>query len=204
MLPPYPRSFSIPETFGNTERLPLRSFLALSVKNSSMEKFWYSPLLIHKLFRYRKISVNRTESFPYEAFQYCETKKFWQKIVILPPSPLLIRKIHRHLKFCETQKGSSAKWFGTVEENSFDVKSWYPPLLSVTFLDARSFLKVGRVPLRNFSVVWDKTFSTENRDTLLQKVQKSVVELMFVKTMKFKFKTVVLFLTVCKSWIKCL
>ena len=53
----------------------------------------------------------------------------------------------------------------------------HAPLLSLTFFDTRIFLKHRRVPLRNFSALWDKIFSTENRDTLLHKVEKSVVEL---------------------------
>ena len=52
-----------------------------------------------------------------------------------------------------------------MKQNSFDGKSWYPaPLIPLTFLDTRNFLKIGRVSLRTFSVVWDNTFSTTNRD----------------------------------------
>ena len=50
--------------------------------------------------------------------------------------------------------------------NSFDGKSWYPPpLSSLTVFDTRSFVKHRSVPLRCFSVLWDKTYSAENRDT---------------------------------------
>ena len=74
-------------------------------------------------------------------------------------------KIFRYPKLCETQKGSSTKGFGTVKQNSFDGKSWYPaPLIHLTFLDTRRLLKLGRVSLRTFSVVWENTFSTTNRD----------------------------------------
>ena len=38
-------------------------------------------------------------------------------------------------------------------------------LFSINFFDTRSFLKHRRVPLRNDSVLPDKTISTENRDT---------------------------------------
>ena len=79
-------------------------------------------------------------------------------------SPLK-NKNFRYPKLCETQKGSSTKGFGTVKQNSFDGQSWYPaPLIPLTFLDTRNFLKLGRVSLRTFSVVWDNTFSTTNRD----------------------------------------
>ena len=79
-------------------------------------------------------------------------------------SPLR-NKIFRYPKLCETQKGSSTEGFGTVKQNSFDGKSWYPaPLIPLTFLETRSFLKLGKFSLRTFSVVWDNTFSTTNRD----------------------------------------
>ena len=38
------------------------------------------------------------------------------------------------------------------------------PLLCMKRFDARIFLKPGRVPLRSFSVLWDKKIPTENRD----------------------------------------
>ena len=79
-------------------------------------------------------------------------------------SPLR-NKIFRYPKPCETQKGSSTKGFGTVKQNSFDGKSSYPAtLIPLTFLDNRNFLKLGRVSLRTFSVVWDNTISPTNRD----------------------------------------
>ena len=59
----------------------------------------------------------------------------------------------------ETQKGSSTKWFGTVIQNNFDGKSWYPPpVLSLTFFGTRNFLKHRRVPLLNDSALWDINF----------------------------------------------
>ena len=119
----------------------------------------FSPLR-HKVFRYPKLS----EGFLYEMFWYCETKQVWRKIVI----PAASYPQHFSIpEFSETQKGSSSKCFDTVRQNNFDGKSWYPPpLLSPTFFDIRNFLKHRRVPLRIFSALWDKSFLTENRDTL--------------------------------------
>ena len=37
-----------------------------------------------------------------------------------------------------------------------------PPLLSIKFFDTNNFVKHRRVPLRKFSALWDKKFSTEN------------------------------------------
>ena len=36
--------------------------------------------------------------------------------------------------------------------------------LCMKIFDTRTFFKYRRIPLRNFSVLWDKKFSTENRD----------------------------------------
>ena len=128
--------------------------------------------------------------------------------MILPPPPPppphspLIHKIFRYQKFCETQKGSSTKWFGTVRQKIFDGNLWYPllcieffdtpnflrqwrdaheivrhcetknfrrknvipPFSSIKLFETRSFLKNSRIPLRNFSALWDIKTSTENRD----------------------------------------
>ena len=92
-----------------------------------------------------------------------------------------------------------------MRQKFFDGKSWYSPFFIHKLFRYRKFSETQhrRVPLRIFSALWDKNFSTENRDTLLHKVQKSVVELMFdvcKNSLKTNIKTVVLFLTVCKSW----
>ena len=109
----------------------------------------------------------------------------------------------------ETLRGSPTKIFGTVRQKIFDGKSWYspPPLIRKLFRYRKFFeTQHRRAPLWNFSALWDKKFSTENCDTLLHKVQKSVVELMFVKTLwKLILKQLfcfVLFSTVCITWSK--
>ena len=55
-----------------------------------------------------------------------------------------------------------------------------PPILWMKSFDIRVFLKPGRVPLRNFSVLRNKTLSTENRDTRLP-----LLSLTFFDTRKF-------------------
>ena len=103
---------------------------------------------------------------PLRSFSVLRGKNFLTENCDTPSlTPLLIQKIHRNLKFCEEQKGSSAKGFVTVKQNSFDGNSWYPGTLkTLTFLDTGNFLKLGRVSLRTLSVVWDNTLSTTNRD----------------------------------------
>ena len=81
------------------------------------------------------------------------------------PLPSVILKIFRFQKFSETHKGSSTKYFGTVRQNFLDGKSWYHPFYAWKFFDTRNFLRYRRVPPRNILVLYDKNFSTENRDT---------------------------------------
>ena len=74
-------------------------------------------------------------------------------------------------------------------EKKFSIENLDFPLLGIKFLDTRNFLKHRRAPVRNFSALWDKNFPTESRHTLQQKLQKLVLELMFVKTLwKLKSK----------------
>ena len=50
-----------------------------------------------------------------------------------------------------------------MRQNYFDGKEWYlPPLSVLTFFDTRNVLKNRRVPLRNFSVLWDKNFDIKS------------------------------------------
>ena len=171
-------------------------------------KSWYSPLpLIHKLFGYRKYSETQHRRVPLPNFSAAWDKKFLTEnrdTPSLPPPPPLIHKFFQYQKFWETQKCSSTKFFGAVRQKLFDRKSWYslPPLLSLTFSDNRNFLKHRRVPQRNFPALSDENFSRENRDTLLHKVQKSVVELICKNSLETNIKTVVLFLTNFKNWSK--
>ena len=93
-------------------------------------------------------------------FRYRETKQIRQKIMILLPN--LIRKIVRYQNFSNTQKGSSTEAFHTVRQKSCDRKSWYSsPLSHIKSTDIRIFLIIRRVLLRNVSVLWDSTISTE-------------------------------------------
>ena len=101
-----------------------------------------------------------------EIFRHCETKNFLAEdrdTSSLPPPLLSI--FFRYQKFREAQKCSPTKFFGTVRKQFFDGKSWYslPPLSSIKLFETRDFSKHRRVPLRNDSVLWDKTILTENR-----------------------------------------
>ena len=133
-------------------------------------KSWYPPPLIHKVFRYRKFLKHSREGFPCEIFRHCETKKFSTEnraTPSLPPPP------YSNINFFATgieffwktaPKGSSTKCFGTVRQR-FSTKNRDITLWSIKLFDTRNFLKHQRVPLRSFSVLWDKTTLRENRDT---------------------------------------
>ena len=120
-----------------------------------------------------------------EIFWHCETKNFRLKIVILPPPfpPPLIHIFFWYQKFSETKKGSPTKYFRYCEATIFFIENRDIPLLGIKFFDTRNFLRHRPVSSTKFFELWDENFSTENRDTLLHKVHKSVVELMFVRTL---------------------
>ena len=77
------------------------------------------------------------------------------------PLPPLVHKVFRYQNFSETPKGSL--WPSVLRRKKNRRKSWCPPLslLSSTFLVTRN----TSLPLRRFSVVWDKVFLMENRNT---------------------------------------
>ena len=166
ILPPSPhaliRKLFRYRKFSETEhrKVPLRSFSELRDKKMSTE-IRDIGLLSIKLFDIW--NYWNTKRFLYEVFRHCETKNFGKKNCDIPYPPF-IHKFFRYQKFCETQKVSPTKFFGTVKQQIFYRKT-YIPLLGMSFFDNRNFLKHRRVPLRNDSVLWDKTILTENCDT---------------------------------------
>ena len=75
---------------------------------------------------------------------------------------LLLSNFFPFQKLSETQKVSPTKFFGTVRQKNSDGNSWYPPIKQFLFT-LRNFLKNWKVPLGNFSVLWDKKISPEYR-----------------------------------------
>ena len=140
--------------------VPYEVFSVLWDNKLFIANSWYSPLR-HNIFRYPSFLWN-TEGFFYEKIRSCETKRFWQKIVI--PATSLIPNLFQYQKFSETQKGSSTNFFGTVRLKNFDRKSWDNRLERKIFRYPK-LLTLWRVPQRNVSVLWDETISTENRNS---------------------------------------
>ena len=126
-------------------------------------KFWYfltppSPLSINffatrNFVKHRRVSL-RSFSIQWDNKFFC--RKTWY-------SPLS-HKIFRFSQLSETRNGSSTNWFGTLRQNNFDRKSWYPPpILWLTFFNTRNFLKHRRVPVRIFRHSETNVFHRKSR-----------------------------------------
>ena len=176
--PSYP-NFSATGNQCNSKGFPYGNFGTVRQKIFD-GKSWYSPPpLSINFFATGNFLKHSTEGFTCEYFRHCETKNFWRKILILPP----LLQTFSVPGINATIKDSPTEIFGTVRQKKISTENRDINLWSINFFDTRNFLKHQRAPLRSFSVLWHKTILTEHRDTLLHKVQKSVVKLMFVKTL---------------------
>ena len=124
------------------------------------------PLLIHKLFRYRKFSETQIRRVPLRNFSALWDKK---KFDTKSWHNSLKHKIFRYPKLV-THWRVPLRNFSALWDNKFSVENRDIPLLGIKFFDTRIFLKHRRVPRRYFSALWDESVSTENRDTLSHKV----------------------------------
>ena len=80
--------------------------------------------------------------------------------------PPLIHNFFRYQNFSDTQirKVPPTKFFSTETKKNFDTKSWDKSLKHKIFRYPK-LVTHWRFPLPNFSALWDRHFSTENRDT---------------------------------------
>ena len=113
-------------------------------------KSWYPPFIFTNLLASDNFPKHSTGLFAYDVIRYCDTKNFRHKIVILLSSHPSYPKISSISEFFETQKGSPTKAFGTVRQQFFCWKLWYP-LLGTKFFDTRNFLKHRNVPFPKVS-----------------------------------------------------
>ena len=81
------------------------------------------------------------------------------------PLPPLIHELFRYRKFCETETEGFPYEVSRFVRQQIFIENRDVPFVGIKLFDTRSFLKHRRVPLRNDSVLPDKTISTENRDT---------------------------------------
>ena len=142
-------SFFNTENFWNT-RVPLRIFSVLWDKRVSRENRDI-PFLSIKYFDRRNFLKN--EGFPYEIFGNVR-KSFFDKIVIHHLMQFFLFQI-----FSE-EKGAPRKFFSSLRQKCFERKSRYPLPLDKNFR-WKNFSEKWRVPLRNFSVLWENHYSTK-------------------------------------------
>ena len=143
----------------STEGFPYKIFRHCETKN--FRKLLTLPPLIHKIFRYPKLSKNRkvplrifsvlwdkkfsveNRDIPLLGIKFFDTRNFlkhtkvplrndsvlWDKTILTEnrdTRPLSYSKHFSIPEISETQKGSWAKFFGTVRRKFFNGKSWYP------------------------------------------------------------------------------
>ena len=157
--------------------LPIRCFLRIVRQKILDEKLWYPLLCIHFSDNFSIPEIFRNT----EVYRHWDTKKNSTENLV-SSAPLLSINCFDTGSFVK-QRRDPLRSFSVIEDNKFCIENLYIPPLGIKFLDTRRFLKHRRVPRRYFLPLWDEIFSTEKRDTLLHKVQKSVFELMFVRAL---------------------
>ena len=147
-------------------KIPLRNFSALWDKKISKENLETFPApLIHKHFRYRKTSATKHGRVPLRNFSALWDKKNRQ-IFVTKPSEAWKFSIPEN---SDTLKGCPTKFFGTVRQKKLTENGDTPPLPPLLHKFFR-YQKVSetqhrRVPPLSFSALWDKTTSTEKRES---------------------------------------
>ena len=122
---------------------------------------------MHKIFRYPKFSET-LKGCPRNILALWDQKSSTENRDTpssLPPPPLLsiiffdtrFFPIHRSERF-------PYEIFEHWDKKNFDTKSWDKSLKHKIFRYPK-LVTHWRVPLRNFSALWDRHFLTENRDT---------------------------------------
>ena len=121
---------------------------------------------MHKIFRYPKLSET-LKGCPRNILALWDQKSSTENPDTpssLPPPPL-IHKFFRYQIFSDTQiRKFPLRNFSALRQKKIDTKSWDKSLKHKIFRYPK-LVTHWRVPLRNFSALWDRHFLTENRDT---------------------------------------
>ena len=156
----YPLKFAIPEVSWNKGGFPYEIFRYCETKTLTKIRDKLALLLSQTICETRKFLKHRL-------LQIRNFWTLWDKKLVAENSdiPFLCVIFFRYLTFSETEEGSPTKFFATVRQKIWQklVKQplfFYPLKISKPEI----FLKHRKVLLRNVSVRWDKTVSTENRD----------------------------------------
>ena len=161
-LPPCLLSLTFFDTrnFLKHRRVPLRNVSILWDKNFSTENLIHPPPLMHKLFRYRKLSETAQKGCSMKCFGNVRQKNFnGESRYYLNPSCYQLKKNLIPKTFWNTERFpyEVLRYFETANFRPKIVKR--PAHLILKFFDPRNFLKHLRVSLRNVSVLWDKKIS---------------------------------------------
>ena len=134
-------------------KVSLRKFSALWDKIFDT-KTWHNSLK-PEIFRNPKLMTHWW--VPLRSFSALSDKKFWQKILIFPPPPLILI-FFRDQKFSEAQiRKVSLRNFSALWDKIFDTKSWHNSLKPKNFRNPK-LMTHWWVPLRSFSALSDKKF----------------------------------------------
>ena len=115
---------SLPDFFRNNEGFPYKVFRYWDKKISTEKSDTHSTPLSLPLSSVNFIDTRnflKHRRVRLRILWYCETKLFRRKVAILPHPPpplLLIFNSFRYQKFSETQKGSTANFFGTLRQKT--------------------------------------------------------------------------------------
>ena len=148
-------------------------------KVSKIPKFWILEVVPRNFLPpVRQKTSNEERDFPFSCIEKFGTRRFsdvrsryprnfsvlWgQKNQSRIAIPATEHKSLRCPKDSETKRDSLPSFVGSIREKNSTEKSDIT-LLGMKFLESRTFLIYWSVPQRNFSALWAKKNSTENRD----------------------------------------
>ena len=148
--PSYPYNFSVKKNFWIMKGSPKNFF-------DTVRKPFSDKIVIHHLMQFFLIQkFSETQGSPYDFFRYCETKVLRESRHI----PLLSIKFSDRRNFLKNE-GFPYEIFRYCEKINFRQNRDTPSY--AIFFNPEIFWNT-RVPLRIFSVLWDKNISRENRD----------------------------------------
>ena len=102
----YPETFSLLHFFWNTAQEDSHTKIIGAVRQKFFGgKSWYSPFLFINVLANGNFQKHSTGLFAYDFIRYCETKNFWQKIVILSSSHPFYSKISSISEFFWNTEG---------------------------------------------------------------------------------------------------
>ena len=153
------------QNFSETRKGSCTKFFGTVRQNTFDGKTWYPPPLVRNIFRYPNLV--KQWKVPLRKFSAQWDKKFSTENLDTPSPALLSINFSIPETFWNTE-GFLYEMIRYCETKQFWRKIVIPApwlILNMFRYHVTTVLKHWRVPLRNVSVLWDKTISMENRDT---------------------------------------